>query len=140
MTAALVAAVPCFVEPPPAAPTAAVPTPANAALTPTAPTAKAPGVPCGFRIKGRGRGGLTRMTAVAAEGYEDNKRRSVLAVQRLLPDGHEVLTHAGDKGVKKDDLCDVLLMALWELWQTTSWTLPRKGVAPRRKAVPAAVP
>ena len=102
---------------------------------------------CGFRItasktvggrgrgwgrgRGRGRGGLMRMTTSAADGYEDNKRRSIMAVQKLLPSGHEALVRSAAQGVKADDLCDVLLMALWELWQMTTWRLPPKAKAPR---------
>jgi hypothetical protein len=64
-------------------------------------------------------------TGKKKEKYEDNKVRAVLAVNVLMPEGHDVLrAHAK----KQDDLCDVLLMALWVLWSNVA---PR---APVRRA------
>lgn len=62
------------------------------------------------------------------EKYEDNKVRAVLAVNVLMPDGHDVL-RAHTK--KQDDLCDVLLMALWVLWSNVA---PRAPVRRASKA------
>ena len=76
------------------------------------------------------------MTTSARDGYDDNKRRAVLAVQRLLPAGHPALDQCRARGLKVDDLCDVLLMGVWVLWQTTTWRLPARGrpQAPRQAA------
>jgi hypothetical protein len=84
----------------------------------------------GGRGRGRGRGGLMRMSASARDGYDDNKRRAVMAVERLLPGGHAALDDCRGRSVKTDDLCDVLLMAVWVLWQSTTWRLPPRGKGP----------
>ena len=63
------------------------------------------------------------------EKYEDNKLRAVLAVNVLMPEGHDILRLHFKK---QDDLCDVLLMSLWVLWCNI---LPRCPV--RRKLKPA---
>lgn len=83
---------------------------------------------------GRGRGGLMHMGVKATDDYDDNKRRSVLAMQVLMPRGHETLTRYRAKGVKEDDLCDVLLMAIWTLWKSMGWRLPPRGRAPTVRA------
>lgn len=82
-------------------------------------------------------GGLMRMSAKARDGYEDNKRRSVMAVQALLPGGHPILTA---NARKKDDLCDVLLMGLWALWEVVikGWRVPPKPKAANAKTPKAA--
>lgn len=80
--------------------------------------------------RGRGRGGLTRMSSKARISYADNKARSVLAVvPQLVPVTHpSLLAHPG----KHDDLCDVLLMGIWALWEEMQphWPLPSR----RRRA------
>jgi hypothetical protein len=70
------------------------------------------------RGRGRGRGGLMPMSNSAREDYFDNKRRAVMAVKVLMPQGHPVLV-ANPR--KTDDLCDVFLMALWALWEKCKW-------------------
>ena len=67
-----------------------------------------------------------KCTGKKKEKYEDNKVRAVLAMGVLMPEGHAVLRQHSKK---QDDLCDVLLMALWVLWSRVS---PRAPV--RRKA------
>lgn len=74
------------------------------------------------RGRGRGRGGS--VVAAGRDKYEDNKRRAVLAVRALLPGGHAVLDANAHK---QDDLCDVLLMGLWCLWNETAWRLPTRS-------------
>ena len=68
-----------------------------------------------------------KSTGKKKEKYEDNKVRAVLAVAVLMPDGHDVLRRHSKK---QDDLCDVLLMALWVLWCRVS---PRAPVKKRTK-------
>jgi len=64
-----------------------------------------------------------KSTGKKKEKYEDNKIRAVMAVAVLMPDGHEVLRLHSKK---QDDLCDVLLMALWVLWCRVSPRAPVK--------------
>jgi hypothetical protein len=57
--------------------------------------------------------------------YYDNKHRSMLALKRLLP------TYKTAKGVKKDDVADALLQALWILWEHVEPPKPRKQTNPK---------
>ena len=77
-----------------------------------------------------------KSTGKKKEKYEDNKIRAVMAVAVLMPDGHEVLRLHSKK---QDDLCDVLLMALWVLWCRVSPRAPvKKRTKKETKETPAA--
>ena len=89
-----------------------------------------PPKPSKFRITGGAR--RFKSSGKKKEKYEDNKVRAVLAMAVLMPEGHAILRQHSKK---QDDLCDVLLMALWVLWSRIS---PRAPV--RRRAAKAEKP
>ena len=81
-----------------------------------------------FRGAAAAPGRFFKSSGKKKEKYEDNKIRAVLAVAVLMPEGHDILRLHSKK---QDDLCDVLLMALWVLWSRIS---PRAPVKKRLKA------
>jgi hypothetical protein len=85
----------------------------------------------GFRKVG---GKWVRTRQGNLDKYEDNKRRSILALNRLLPE------YKHSTSVKMDDVADALLQGIWVLWLEVAPPKPRAKPGAAAAAAAAAAP